>query len=62
MASRDKILRDKMTEARIAEELCLHPTCGSKALMTPAVNYCQKHLELWYLGRHKGRKKRSPSN
>jgi len=38
MASRAKILRDRMTEARMAEELCLHHTCGNKALMPSVVN------------------------
>jgi hypothetical protein len=61
MASRAKILRDRMTEARMAEELCLHHTCGNKALMPSVVNHCETHLDLFMakrMAKQRGKKPR----
>lgn len=54
--------RDEMREARKAAGLCLHGTCGTKALAPPVVDYCAKHLPEHphqVLGRK--RKKRPPA-
>jgi len=54
MASRE------MREAKKAEGLCLHDTCGSKAL-TPVFDYCKKHIPMHQVVQRK-RKRRTPSN
>lgn len=55
--------RDEMREARKVAGLCLHGTCGNKALAPPAVDYCEKHLpEHPHQVLQRKRKKRSPSN
>jgi hypothetical protein len=54
--------RDEMREAKKAAGLCLHDGCGNKALLTPVLYYCEKHLpEDPRLTRRRG-KKRTPSN
>lgn len=53
--------RDEMREARKAAGLCLHDTCGNKAL-TPVFDYCEKHIPPHQVITRRRRKKRSPSN
>jgi hypothetical protein len=36
--------RDEMKEAKKTAELGLHDGCGEKALLSPVLRYCQKHL------------------
>lgn len=44
MASREKMKRDEMKEAKKTAELCLHNGCGERAMLSPVILYCQNHL------------------
>jgi len=55
--------RNEMREAKKAAGLCLHDGCGNKALVSPVIEYCEKHLpEHPHQVLARKRKKRPPSN